>query len=164
MQQNNLHFYFYSGTRAPQNLMTTVPEKLWPGAKVPYNLNINIREWTHMYMYSTMKKKVCTANTCIVMKTYLWIKHLNILSFLKRNKVSLIEEYKPRMCTIVWHVASVKFCYSLLLIYMDRYYISLYNMHKSSLHWAYAFVENRSNHLHTKLGEMIIYHELYLKS
>ena len=45
MKQNSIHFYSYSGNRAPQNLMTTVPEKVWTGAKVPYNLDANISEY-----------------------------------------------------------------------------------------------------------------------
>ena len=39
-----VHFYQTSGNRAPQNLMTTVPEKVWPDAKVPYKFDPAISE------------------------------------------------------------------------------------------------------------------------
>ena len=46
-RKNNIHFKFiciYLGDRAPQNLMTTVPEKVWPNAMIPYKLDANISE------------------------------------------------------------------------------------------------------------------------
>ena len=38
---------FASGTydRTPQNLMTTVPEKVWPGAEVPYIFDEGVGEF-----------------------------------------------------------------------------------------------------------------------
>ena len=38
-------FYCPSGSRTPQNLMTTVPEKVWPGARVPYIFDLS--EWNN---------------------------------------------------------------------------------------------------------------------
>ena len=43
--------YCISGNRTPQNLMTTVPERVWTGAIVPYKFNLQIGK---LSMYSNI--------------------------------------------------------------------------------------------------------------
>ena len=40
-------FWTHSGARTPQNLMTTVPAKTWPGARVPYRFDLEIGKFHH---------------------------------------------------------------------------------------------------------------------
>ena len=42
-----------SGNRTPQNLMTTVPEKVWTGAIVPYKFNLQIGKLSIYYQTLT---------------------------------------------------------------------------------------------------------------